>query len=199
MAWNADQLNAAARRWHIETHHWHDGDAGDAGDAAATGQYRVLVLGAATPTEPFAVAAAREAFPGVPIAYLNPLDGHVVVGQLSMHVVTQPVYDVAGWQAHRLETGLQAALEPAPFAAPPTEADLAAVFVTAVSHFASTARGRHEAAVAFRAVCGALGWRTVAALVAGMDEGTLRSADTIIAVLAALASGPISAATRALP
>jgi len=195
MAWNAAQLHDAARRWHIKYNYgYDDGD----GDVFATGPYRVLVLAGATPLEPFAVAAAREAFPGVPIAYLNPLDARVVTGQLSMHVVPQQVYAVAGWQAHDA-TGIQAALEPAPFAAPPTEADLAQVFIAAMSRFAPAARGRHDLKQAFQDVCGALGWRTVAALVNGMDEDTRRSSDTVIAVLAALASAPVVAATRAQP
>jgi hypothetical protein len=77
----------------------------------------------------------------VDIAYVNPVGGGVVTGHLGLFVVPHSVYVVAG-QPTRTPDSLQAALEAAPFAAPPTEAALEAVFVRAMSQFADTGRGR---------------------------------------------------------
>ena len=192
MTLNADQLHAAERRWHIETHHWHDAALRAAGFPEAAGPYRVLVLGAATRTEPHPVASTRVAFPGVGITYLRARTGdEVVPRRLSLHVVPQAIYAVVGHQAHHGD-GIESTLEPPPFADPPTESDLAAVFIRAMST-TSAPPGSIGLGLATRQACDRLGWRTVAAVVGAMDEDTLWCPEHVGAILTALAAEPASA------
>lgn len=189
---NAEQLSAAARRWHEDYNCGHDDGRPN---RYTTSPYRVLVAGArpAGTDEPLAVLLTREFFPGVDIAYLHPLGGNVVTGQLSLHVVPQAIYTEAGWEA-RDPFGIEARLEPAPFAAAPTEAAMAAVLIQALSKFADTARGREHRAASLQSACDKLGWRTVAALVNAMDAGTRKSSDDVTAVLNAVAADPAACA-----
>ena len=189
---NADQLDDAARRWRLEYNY---GEDDGRGHLSCGGPYRVLVAEPATACSPKALRSAHNCFTGVDIAYLSLTSGGVVTGQLSLYVVGEPVYVVLGWQAHGKAYGQSRAnLEPAPFAAPPTEADLADVFVRAMSGFDGRATGYALASSArvrsLRQVCERLGWRRVAAMVNVMDEPTRASITNVLAVLAALSTQP---------
>ena len=183
-----EELRTAARKWYQMSNLALSGCGTVAADRAGDGPYRVFVAvtrpGAASPS----AHAALATFPGVPIPHLCQ-DTHVVcTGRLSLHVMPQRVYEVFGRQAH-CTVDLVAALEPAPFAAPPTEADLAAVFVAAMSsHIALPAAAGLGLAVARS--CTAIGWRNTAELINSMDRATLVCAADVAAVLGALSTGP---------
>jgi len=191
MTLNAEQINRAARAWR-------ERDASLASRArscpeqqAGSGPYHLLVAVNA-PAAPYVQRKALEAFPGVPIAYLCALTNKVLTDQLSLHVVPALVYEEVVRHPPTRSFHLDADLEPAPFAAPPTEGDMAKVFINAMSGYASTGltHGRFHRYLGFRDACDALGWRTVAALVNDMDEDTRASSCSVIAVLKALASPP---------
>ena len=189
---NTDQLDDAARRWHLE---YSDNGVYGRAQQYCGGPYHVLVAEPANPGSPKAVRSAHRCFPGVDIAYLSPTSGAVVTGQLRLYVVGEPVYAVLWWQAHGQGARRgRADLEPAPFAAPPTEADLADVFIQAMSGFDGVATeyspARSQCAHELRQACERLDWRNVAALVNAMDETTRASIAGVLAVLAALASEP---------
>ena len=189
MTLNADQLSAAAARWYTQQNFGVD-------DAVphrfSTGPYRVLVTNHDGLFEPLWVALTRDTFPGVDIAYLRARTGdEVVPGRLSLHVVPQAVYALAGRQAHHVDS-LESYLEPLPFVDPPTEADLADVFIRAMST-TSAPPGSTGLGLATRQACDRLGWRTVAAVVNAMDADTLWCPEHVGAILTALAAEPASA------
>ena len=189
---NADQLDDAAWRWYLEYNY---GEDVGRGRQYCGGPYHVLVAEPVNPGSPTAVRSAHKCLAGVDIAYLSPMSGGVVTGQLRLYVVGEPVYVVLGWQAHGQAHGqARADLEPATFAVPPTEADLQDVFIRAMSGFGGGATGyalaRSKCAHELRQACERLGWRNVAALVNAMDETTRASIANVLAVLAALASEP---------
>jgi len=188
MTLNIEQINRA-------TATWRERDASLASRArccperAGAGPYHLLVAVGA-PTAPYVQRKALEAFPGVPIAYLCALTHTVLTGQLSLHVVPALVYEEVVRCGPTRYFHLDADLEPVPFAAPPTEGDLARVFINAMSGHASSSTARFRRHLGFRAACDALGWRTVAALVNDMDEATRASSCSVLAVLKALSSSP---------
>ena len=189
MTLNAEQINRAARAWR-------ERDASLASRArscpeqqAGSGPYHLLVAVNA-PAAPYVPRKALEAFPGVPIAYLCALTNKVLTDQLSLHVVPALVYEEVVRHPPTRSFHLDADLEPAPFAAPPTEGDMAKVFINAMSGHTSTSSGRFRRHLGFRDACDALGWRAVASLVNDMDEDTRASSCHVIAVLKALASPP---------
>jgi len=192
---NADQLDRAARAWHQENSY---ADYGFRREAFYGGPYHVLMTG---PTnrggESYADAATRRVFAGVDIPYLDQRGWRVVTGFVSMYVVPQTVYTVVGpWS--RNPNGLLAALEPAPFANPPTEADLGGVFVQAMTRSGGTDCNRMWARrkATLDEACTQLGWRTVAALINTMDASARTSSGKVTAILKALIAEPAATSGR---
>ena len=189
---NADQLSDAAASW-LEY-------ASPEADAwrvpmrrVGDGPYYVLVAhdGAQTPYD---VRRALESFAGVAVPYLCPTTRNVLTGRVSVHVVPALVYaDLLDRQWYGQVGVIDRALEPAPFEDPPTEADLAKVLIGALTGPVTPGRRRDRLELAVAHACDALGWRTVAALVSGMDEDTRHDLADVVAVLAALTTEPAAA------
>ena len=186
---NAQQLSAAALRW-LEY-------ASPGADVwtvpalrAGDGPYHLLVAhdGARTP---HGVRMALEIFAGVPVPYLCRATGKVLTGRVSLHVVPALVYaEITNLQWFGQIGMVDHDLEPAPFDIPPTEADMAQVFISALSARPALGSSSGGLPLAVRHACNTLGWRTVAALVASMDERTRGTSSDVAAVLFALTSHP---------
>ena len=188
---NADQLDRAARRWHQENSY---ADYNFRREAFYGGPYHVLMTGPAIGREDHDIADTRRTFDGANIPYLDPRGWRVVTGFLSMYVVPQSVYTAVVAGIHPPDD-LLAALEPAPFANPPTEADLGDVFVAAMTQLAGpdtpTGRGQWDGRKAtLQEACTQLGWRTVAALINTMDASARTSSGKVTAILKALIAEP---------
>jgi len=187
---NEEELRAAARQWYRMSYFALSGceTATAAEDSAGDGPYRVLVAVAHPGAVSTLIHAVLTSFPGVPIPHLCQ-DTHVVrTGTLSLHVLPRRVYEMFEWQAHDGDD-LAAALEPAPLAAPPTEADLGAVFVAAMSSHRA-APGAAGLGLAVAQACDMFGWRSTAALINAMDRDTLLCAADVAAILTALGARP---------
>jgi len=211
MALNADQLTAAARKWYQP--YDCDGPAGEEqrkhiGD----GPYRLLAAGdlkAVRHHGPYTTHTgshlhagyALEVFDRVVIPALCQRTHEVYVARRSLAVVPEMVYDLIaarvvprddsdplGWGS---TDGffLDLALGPAPFANPPTEADLSGVFVRSMS-VQGQAPGTTGLGLATALACERMGWRNVAALVNALDESMRRSMDDVTAILWALTTEP---------
>ena len=148
-------------------------------------------------TETFRVGVTRDNFPGVNIAYLSAhvnTGRQVVTGLLSVHVVPQAGHSAMASQA-RSEFDVAAWLEPEPFAAPPTEADLANVFVHAMSAHGHPP-GTTGFGLATRLACDLWGWRTVADLVNTLGDIACASGDVTAALTALTAEPEASVRTK---
>jgi len=181
----AEQIAQGTSQWRKRYAHQLGGARAE---LTAGGPYRVMVvLNANLP--PYGAWEALEMFAGVQVPYLCPRTGKVRAGQMSLHVLPGQVYEQVLASPSAALFHLYADLEPGPFAAPPTEADLAAVFVAAMSRWPNPTQPPGAASY-WRAACDALGWRTVALLVNALDAPTLGSIFSVRAVLAALAAPP---------
>ena len=179
---NAQQLSAATMAWL--------GYASPAADVwtvpaqrAGDGPYHLLVArdGAQTP---HGVRMALEIFGGVPVPYLCRATGKVLAGRVSLHVVPALVYaEITDPQWFGQIGMVDHDLEPAPFDIPPTEADMARVFISALSTHPAPGCSSDSIRSAVRQACDTLGWRTVAALVASMDERTRAASGDAAAAL----------------
>jgi len=214
MALNAEQLTAAARKWYQP--YDCDGPAGEEqrkhiGD----GPYRLLAAGdlkavrhhgAYTPGTGFHLHAgyALEVFDKVVIPALCQRTHEVLTARRSLAVVPELVYDLIaarviprdnsdplGWGA---TDGffLDLDLGSASFADPPIEADMADVFVQAMS-VRGHAPGTTGLGLATAMACERLGWRKIAALVNALDESMRASMDDVAAILWALTTEPARA------
>jgi len=180
----AEQLAQGVRQWPKR----HANHPGALAYLPPGGPYHVMVvLNGNLP--PYGVRVVLKMFGGVEVPYLCPRTGKVLAGQMSVHVLPAQVYEQVLASPSSALFHRCADLEPTPFTAPPTEADLSAVFVAAMSPWPNPTQPP-GAAPYWRAACDALGWRTVAALVGAMDEDTLGSIVAVRAVLSALASAP---------
>ena len=186
MMLNAEQISATARQWAATFY-----GTSMSGEHAGDGPYRLVVV-CNTALGPYKARKALEFFPGVPIPNLCLRTGGVDTGELALHVVPQLVHDeidqVQMWRPGA-RYGLIERLRPAPFAAPPGEDDMAAVFVAAMSAHGQISGSAGIGAVVAQA-CDRLGWRTVAALINAMDKQTRDRTEDVIAVLEALRSQP---------
>jgi len=203
MAMNAHQLRAAAKRWYaLFDFDNPDAQAGYRRGHIGDGPYRLLAVGN------FADSLhehkiALQIFDGFVIPALCPRSHAVVTARRCLAVVPVAVYDMilgprprsAGSLSAPSSVGsthgvfLDLALGRNPSPTPPTEADMSAVFVAAMSP-AGQAPGTTGLGLATRLACERLSWRTVATLVSSMGEDIRGSADSVASLLGALTSEP---------
>jgi len=156
------------------------------------GPYHVLVALDATGS-PYGIRCALELFGSVPVPHLCPDTHAVLTGRMTLHVVPTLVFeDLADRQWFgTFGCGLvDHTLGLAPFAAPPTEADMAHVLVAALTAHVAADRDRALLGCGVARACDVLGWRRVADLVGGMDEATRANLADVVAVLDALTAQP---------
>lgn len=167
---------------------------------AGDGPYHMIVVENANEA-PYAVRLALAGFPGVAIPNLCWLSNEIITGTKTIHVVPQLLADIIDWHSAD-DFCVDDALAVLPFPAPPTEADMADTFACAMTLYDPTPDGMpprpvrgaaHLLGPAVRAACARIGWRTVADLVAGLDEATLRSTGDVAAILGALTAEPATA------
>jgi len=162
--------------------------------SSGDGPYHLVVaVNAARAPHPAAVALA--AFPGVTIAsqdqFCAPTQWRATrppSDVLTLHVLPKLVRDVLAWLSDE-SFALDDHLSPPASPNPPTEADMAAVFVHAMSFYDLPA-GAYGLGRAVTMACEALGWRTVARLVTTMDAQTRQCSQDMVAVLHALIATP---------
>ena len=116
-------------------------------------------------------------------------------GQLSLHIMPHLIWEGITWRQVHAQFAPDADMTPAPFAAPPTEADLAAVFIAAMS-LDTDQPGTAGLGLAVALACQQMSWRTVASTVNALDESTRRHSQDVAAILAALSAPPTSGTTR---
>jgi len=200
MLLNAQQISEAAQRWYQSRDTALDKapDNGDiTGAHAGDGPYHLLVaVNATTASYSRRARTVREvltAFGGEPIPNLCQLFRVVRTDQMSLHVVPARVYELVEWDCDE-RFSLDATLTAPPFAAPPTEDDLAAVLVRAMSVHAAHRPGQflggQRLGRATARACARVGWRNVANLVDAMGERLRTSPDDLADVLEALTSNP---------
>jgi len=162
--------------------------------SSGDGPYHLVVaVNAARAPHPAALALA--AFPGVTIAsqdqFSHPTQWRATrpaSDVLTLHVLPKLVRDVLEWLSDE-SFALDAHLSPPAFTNPPTEADMAAVFIHAMSFYDLPA-GAYGLGRAVTMACKELGWRTVAALVCALDAQTRECPQDMAAVLHALIATP---------
>jgi len=168
----------------------------DPGELAGDSPYNLVVAAAGRLS--YSRARARWAlnmFAGVPIPHLCQRTLQVRSGQLALHVMPHLIWEDITWApAAQFDSDVDLALSylqaapPAQFAAPPTEADMSAVFIAAMSA-ATGPPGSTGLGLAVREACQQMSWRTVAAAAATLGESSRRPQDVVDA-LAALTSQP---------
>jgi len=187
---NAQQISEAAQRWYNREFAFQAGDAAHhQGAHAGDGPYHLLI--AVNPAEAsYAARAALASFAGVPIPRVSRFSGEVRTGLMSLHVVPQMVYSVLAANAgYRFL--LDTDLEPPPFALPPTEADMAGVFMATMCDRGASEQDRQARDAVIRDACEQMGWRNVASLVNTVTRVATRSAGDVVAILEALLAGPV--------
>jgi len=181
---NADQLGSAAQRWFDQrpTMSFYAPVAALRRETVGDGPYHVVVvIDAWLPTPQ--VRNILAAFPGVDVPRQT-VDG-TRVDEMSLHVLPENVYQAFAFHIGAPYRSLS--LQPPPFEAPPTEEDLAAVFVAAmVDHSPAAAM----LADAVSRATARVGWRTVASLINAMDTDIRLCPASVAAVLAALVCEP---------
>ena len=193
---NAEQMKAAADLWAVMLY-------GPGGDRlwsdVGDGPYHLVVAPTTGLDQYYGQRQTLAVFEGAQITYLDQETLSVVAGQMTLHTVPHKVFLECGlgkispgWRAGQdanLNTGVGQFTF---FDELPVEADLASVFVAAMSARGEASRGRGADGLgdAIAGACGQLGWRTVARLVAAMGAGTLRRPQDVIAVLEAVRSVP---------
>ena len=189
MASSAEQIHEAAQLWYTRAFAFQAGNGvHHQGASAGDGPYHLLI--AVNPAEAsFMARMALAYFAGVPIPRVSKFSGEIRAGLMSLHVVPQMVYSVLA-----ANTGfrflLNTDLEPPPFAHPPTEADMAEVFMAAMSDLGDLDQDQQQTAAVIRAACEQMGWRNVADLVNTMNAAATRSIADVVAILEALLAGP---------
>jgi len=189
MMMNADQIRIAAQRWHAMRERAGQGRQPQLGgmERAGEGPYHLLAAVNAA-TGPFTVRKSLEFFPGVPVPNLCQHYDTVYTGQVSLHVVPQWVFDVIAWHspdAFFMDPNLAIA----PFAAPPTEADMADAFVLAMST-AGFPPGTTGLGLAVRTACDRMGWRPVVDMVNALCQEETSSPAVLVGALRALFAQP---------
>ena len=190
---NADQLGSAAQQWFVQrpTMFFYNPIVALRHETVGDGPYHIVVVIDAAWTTP-EVRNILALFPGVDVPRQILDETHV--GEMSLHVLPENVYKAFAFHIGAPHRSLS--LQPAPFADPPSEADMGDVLVAAMNPQDWSA---FSPARAVRQACDRLGWRAVAALINVMDEATRMSPRNVAAVLTALVCEPAARAATATP
>jgi len=185
-------LAETTRAWNA----WFDGARRANSDLGGYGPYRIFVASRSA-------ASNLRVFAGIPIPNLHQVTGQVVTGVWSLYALPACVYERCSSSPLRGHV-VSTLWAPDPTSTPPTDADLGAVLVRALSRRADSPPTRGpgnvwepnhgwvpgELGLAAAAAVGQIGWRSTAAVIIAACRNESADAAEVTAVLGALTAAP---------